>query len=314
MEFLKRNGHPEYQFYDDYNVYTKRCNKLQFNIADDEEVEMILEMDMYIALLKYEEKKISNNEEISDDEADYLKNDVIRKYQFDYDTSVCLVDKFPEAAETEESEKGASQISIAPGEGKKPENILTTKHWDRDAFPLKHPDGKNHLHHQRERKLSDQYYFVQRLRNKDPRFSTDPSYIFAAAAYLEKKQLQSNVNISYQRGKEIRSSEGTSTLHLEDGFSVFDKIKNTPKYWKTAKYEMLAKLDNLGPFQFFFTLSCADMRWDENFSTILRKLGKTIEYEVKEDGMEKTFVKDGDNSIELSEYLEKNVSEGELFN
>jgi hypothetical protein len=34
---------------------------------------------------------------------------------------------------------------------------------------------------------------------------------------------------------------------------------------------MLAKLDNLGPFHFFFTLSCADRRWEENFSSILRK-------------------------------------------
>ena len=173
--------------------------------------------------------------DISDDDEDYLKNDVVRKYQFDYDVSVCLVDKFPEAAEPEHSTKETLQISIAPGEGKIPENILSTKHWDRDAFPLKHPDGKTNLHHPREKKLSDQYYFVQRLRNKDTRFSTDPSYTFAAAAYLEKKQLQSNVNISYQRGKEVKSAEGTSTFHLEDGFSVFDNIKNTPKYWKTAR-------------------------------------------------------------------------------
>ena len=33
---------------------------------------------------------------------------------------------------------------------------------------------------------------------------------------------------------------------------------------------MIAKLDNLGPFQLFFTLSCADMRWDENFGSILQ--------------------------------------------
>ena len=93
-----------------------------------------------------------------------------------------------------------------------------------------------------------------------------------------------------QQGRETISSDGVSTLSLEDGFSVFDKVSNTPKYWKTAKYEMLAKLDNLGPFQFFFTLSCADLRWDENFSTILRKLGHTIEYEMSSTDEEKTFL------------------------
>ena len=64
-----------------------------------------------------------------------------------------------------------------------------TENWDIDAFPMKHPDGKNGLQHKRDSKLSDQYYFVQRLRNKDHRFATDPAYKFAAGAYLEKKQL-----------------------------------------------------------------------------------------------------------------------------
>ena len=104
---------------------------------------------------------------------------------------------------------------------------------------MKHPDGKNNLHQTRDRKLTDQYYFVQRLRNKNTRFSIDPAYTFASAAYLEKKQLQGNINVSYLRGKETRSKDGVSTYHLEDGFSVFDKISNTPKYWKNAKYEML---------------------------------------------------------------------------
>ena len=174
---------------------------------------------------------------------------------------------------------------------------------------MKHPDGEHNLHYPRVRKLTEQYYFVQRLRNRDTRFSIDPAYTFAAAAYLEKKQLQSNINISYQRGKETRSADGISTFNLQDGFSVFYKISNTPKYWKTAKYEMFAKLDNLGPFQFFFTLSCADMRWEENFTTILKKLGRIIEYEVCSDGKEITWVKDreGGEKIELGLYLKNNV-------
>ena len=158
-----------------------------------------------------------NLEEDSDEEVVYKKKDVIRKHQFDYDASVCLVDKYPEAAVTED---GCNQVSFAPGEGKVPENILNSKNWDIQAFPMKHPDGENGLHQERSRKMSDQYYFVQRLRNKDTRFSTDPAYVFAAAAFLEKKQLQRNVNVSFQRGKEVRHETGPSTYHLEDGFSV----------------------------------------------------------------------------------------------
>ena len=98
-----------------------------------------------------------------------------------------MVDKFPEASADDGQEKSNEDLSFAPGEGKIPENILMTQNWDIDAFPMKHPDGKNGLHEKRERKLSDQYYFVQRLRNQDDRFSADPAYTFASAAYLEKK-------------------------------------------------------------------------------------------------------------------------------
>ena len=33
--------------------------------------------------------------------------------------------------------------------------------------------------------------------------------------------------------------------------------------------ELYAKLENHGPFTFFFTLSCADIRWPENFTSLL---------------------------------------------
>ena len=207
LGFLKSKGHPKYQFYDDYNVYVKRYQVLKLHPIDDQYIERIIELDEHIKNLEKEKEKSS--EEFSDEDEEY-----IRKFQFDYDTSVCLVDKYPEAALKEPASNGGKDISFAPGEGKIPENILTTKNWDRDAFPMKHPDGKHNLHQSRDRKLTDQYYFVQRLRNKDTRFSSDPAYIFAAAAYLEKKQLQSNIKISYQRGKESKSADGVSTFNL----------------------------------------------------------------------------------------------------
>ena len=64
---------------------------------------------------------------------------------------------------------------------------------------------------------------------------------------------------------------------------MLENMKNTPRYWRQAKYEMLARLDNLGPFQLFFTLSCADMRWDENFGAILLERGLETKYKVVED-------------------------------
>ena len=72
---------------------------------------------------------------------------------------------------------------------------------------------------------------------------------------------------------------------------MLDDIKCTPKYWKKAKMEMLGKIDNFGPFHWFYTLSCADMRWNENFSTILKEKGYKIIWK-QEKGTENVCLKD----------------------
>ena len=332
LDYLKKNGHPDYQFYDDFHSYEQRCksddpiNRLIF--VNENDVEDIVDLEKYetqrksnVSLItrdgiqtqiqeaeaKTEEQAQENLDQDEIDEIEYRKKDPIRKYQIDYGRSVSLVDKFPEANVREDL---TDSISFAPGEGKTPENILQTKNWDTQAFPMKHPDGKNGIDQERSTKLTDQYYFVQRLRNADNRFSEDPAYVFAAAAYLEKKQLQRNVNISFLRGKEVQSdTAGYSSYSLDDGFSVFENISNTPKYWKKAKFEMFAKLDNLGPFHFFFTISCADIRWNENFSTILRKLNISIQYEFDGKGEEKVNVKFENKGKERIVSLETYIKE-----
>ena len=75
---------------------------------------------------------------------------------------------------------------------------------------------------------------------------------------------------------------------------------------------MLAKLENKGPFQFFFTLSCADSRWNENFSSILSDQGVTIHYSFNSEGDEETLVEvESGKLIPLKEYLESYVNESQ---
>ena len=61
---------------------------------------------------------------------------------------------------------------------------------------------------------------------------------------------------------------------------MLEGIPNTPRYWLTAKYELLALVYNFGPFHVFFTLSCADLRWPANFASILLEKGYSINIEV----------------------------------
>ena len=81
------------------------------------------------------------------------------------------------------------------------------------------------------------------------------------------------------------NESGERSYALNDGFAVLDNVKGTPRYWSKAKKEMLAKLDNFGPFHFFYTLSCGDMRWDENFTSILKEKGYKIIWTATNDNL-----------------------------
>ena len=62
------------------------------------------------------------------------------------------------------------------------------------------------------------------------------------------------------KGKTYNGANGQKVVQLNDMFDVFKKVKGTPKYWQTAKYELVAKVKQLGPFHLFYTFSCGEMR------------------------------------------------------
>ena len=236
------------------------------------------------------------------EEEDYKRNDPVKKWQFEYNRSTCFSDNYPEISYKEDN---GERISIAPGEGKTPSNILQEKDWDLKSFPCLLPDGNNSLHSGRDVKLKEQDYFTQRIMNKDNRFATNPAYVFAAVAYIEKKQIEGRKGIAFKRGLSSTSDDGTTSYSLDDPYSVLDNVKNTPRYWQKTRYELMARLENLGAFTFFFTLSCADMRWPENFTALLQ--GHTFTYE-EINYKEEVFVGEGEKKEPLSEFLSRNAS------
>ena len=241
-----------------------------------------------------QQKQLSDDTETSqpvNDEDHYLENDPVRRWQYTSDENVILGHNFPEIGVDVNMDKVRSPkdilnegVSIAPGEGQIPTNILMERDWDVKTFPHLFPDGKYGLNHDREIKLSDLQFVNQRFLNKDNRFSSSPGFVYAATGYLEKLQLERNINISYSKGTSVVTNDGKKVYHLEDDFAVLGKTKNSPKFWQDAKLQLIAKLENLGPFQFFFTLSCAEKRWPENLHVILkRQLGDVeISYKYKD--------------------------------
>lgn len=192
-------------------------------------------------------------------------------------------------------------IAVAPGEGKIPTNIMREENMDVKAFPRHHPSGKFGLHYPRTVKLSPLMYFNQRLLNHDERFSRDAFYTFMASTYLERHSLERQIDISGFKGKSNTSGNGEMKVHLTDAFEVFKQVKGTPRYWQAAKYELVAKVKQLGPFHIFYTFSCGEMRWTECFLSLLKRKGCKTEYPDDWDGTDETILVEG---MELWEYVD----------
>ena len=190
--------------------------------------------------------------------------------------------------------RNPSSVSLAPGEGKIPTNIMRDENWDINAFPLLFPSGQFGLNQTRPVHISTQNFFLQRLLNKNQQFVNYPPWLFSALYYLERQQLEQQININYRKGKFIDNN----ILQIDDGFDVFSKISGTPKYWQQKRFEMIARLEQLGPFQFFFTLSCADKRWTEILASILHLKGETVTYK-QDNGTTEIYI----NDIPIKDYL-----------
>ena len=218
----------------------------------------------------------SSDEEESDNEID-LRNDVS-----------CILPKNPEEqivvntkdvqveAKMKDSVSGKT-YPVAPGEGRIPTNILREHNCDVKAFPAKHPSSKFGMDHDRKVKLSRQQYLKCRLLNYTDLFSKDNDYVFMAGQIIERAALEAQIDISVQKGVMKDGPGGTKVMKTADAFSVFQKISGSPKFWQMKRNNLLAMISALGPFQFFFTLSCAEMRWSEVIAHVLRKKGFTVE-------------------------------------
>ena len=111
-------------------------------------------------------------------------------------------------------------LLLLSGEGKLPTNLMMEPNYDLDAFPTFHPSGKNGLNQKRDKKISDQDYFCQRILNKDQRFRNSKKYLFSAVYRIERKQLESQIRMSFRKG----FVNNNNLLRIEDGFHMFDKI------------------------------------------------------------------------------------------
>ena len=172
--------------------------------------------------------------------------------------------------------KDAPTYEIAPGEGKKPEEWLREPTFDIEAFPHLHADGKyGLLDDDRPKPINPAKYFPQRIINKNNAFAKDHDYIFMAQAYMERYALERQIDMSLLHGTLETTEDNQVKMVPSDGkFDIFQSIPGTPAYWKKFRNEIYARMEQLGPFHLFYTLSCAEMRWPSVLAEVFRIIEK----------------------------------------
>lgn len=169
-------------------------------------------------------------------------------------------------------DKKAPMYEIAPGEGKRPEDWLREPTFDIDGFPHLFPDGKYGLHYkERTKKITPAKYFPQRVTNFDNQFAKDADYIFMAQQFMERYALEKQINMSMNHGS-FTKTEGDQIklVPSDDKVTIFQSIPGTPAYWQKFRNEVYARMQQLGPFHLFYTLSCAEGRWASVIAEVLR--------------------------------------------
>ena len=310
VEKLKELGNP---FYKNIKVNDKFMDIEEDDSDMDELLDEIMD-DFEIQQESKDQPKEPEEENIDEDDGIL---DAVKKYQSRHQNHTCLMpqDMADQVVVNSEmkpvtiAKEGSNEtFKFAPGEGGIANNMMGMRgeHVDVRAFPRHHPSGHFGLHHQREIKLTPSQYFNQRLMNEDERFSKDSFYVFTAAAYVERHGIERQIDISGVKGQGDKLENGEVKVNLKDMFSVFKKIKGTPKYWQTARNELIAKVKQLGPFHLFYTFSCAEMRWSEVFVSLLMRKGYKVEIPDKWDGNDNTLMVEGK---ELWDYVNEDMAQ-----
>ena len=199
----------------------------------------------------------------------------------------------------------------APGERKKLTQWNREKNHDRKAFPELFDDGLNGLHDpNREIPITIWQNYNSKLFNRNQKFVQDSDFVFVAQQHHERNTFESQVTFTSQRGKHKKMPDGSMKIKTNDVVDVFKNIPGTPAYWKSFRNEVFARMEQLGPFNFFFTLSSAEMKWPEVTCSILHTLGKVISYE---DGWEEDESKIKIDNVPLPQYKEENIRNKSAF-
>ena len=126
LQTLKELGNKYYQFVPQNVNFEDECREhdlegFRFIYPEDE-------IECEDNSKEVEDDKLETEEDnVEKEEEEYQKHDPVKKWQFQYNKSTCFSNNYPEISYKEDHR---DNVSVAPGEGKTPSNILQETDWD----------------------------------------------------------------------------------------------------------------------------------------------------------------------------------------
>ena len=121
----------------------------------------------------------------------------------------------------------AETYVVSPGESKFPTNWLANNDFVAKSFPCFFPSGRNTLSDEREKKISTQQFFCQRIMNKNSRFAENSACLFCAQQRVQREQLERQCDVLFRKRKTERIDSGTIKINQDDVQTVFHPLRGT---------------------------------------------------------------------------------------
>ncbi|XP_054166272.1 uncharacterized protein LOC128963769 [Oppia nitens] len=216
--------------------------------------------------------------QINESEEDKLTNNIIN----DDDDIVGCLDTL---LDSDDPQVG---VAYAPGEGKKPLNILIDINAASLAFP-KLFAGQERPLITKTMKFSVADYAKSELRRHDRRCAENIPYLFFTFKRKQWNEAISATNIFKRKIKgqaewsvndALDSTKVNKAIASDKAFKSMSKLRTSPSYWEQKRDETIAMIRQLGLPTLFFTLSAAESSWDELLvilSKVLNNMSITLE-------------------------------------
>lgn len=207
-DILEREAWEQACLEEDHDVWTELTSNEHTEVENMDAVVSEEELDP-----SETQEKRENSEEVSDDGS--AEEDTVSKLR-GIKLDSCIQPDDPTIEATNRV------VSIAPGEGKRPMNILTDEKFEALAFPTLFSSGKFGMGYPRPVSISAKKYFQRRILEHGSQFASNIEYMFVGQFVSEWQQIRNSMSVALRKSF---GAEESGDIYTAAAFKNPDRIR-----------------------------------------------------------------------------------------